>query len=300
MAIISTIRQRNAVFLLIAALALSSCAGAQRVDNANQFANEGVKFTQTLPAFYDEYFKLAINADSAALVTARELSGAAPERLQNELQKADDDLKRTGALVRGLTEHASLLGSYFAEIQRLTGEDVGQGVGSATAALVGEIGRVRSDFGRGSPLGVPVEKVAQPVGNFVVVALKNKALKRELEEHGETIDRELAVQEAILNKLGQSMVSDSAAWTSGALINPVYEQYRDKSKPLGTGWYRKRERYLTNSSAIGSAQQAEQAMKALRVAWQELAGGGPEGSTVTRLMGHVDATIAMINALKAN
>jgi hypothetical protein len=84
------------------------------------------------------------------------------------------------------------------------------------------------------------------------------------------------------------------------LINPVYEQYRDKSKPLGTGWYRKRERYLTNSSAIESAQQAEQAMKALRVAWQELAGGGPEGSTVTRLMGHVDATIAMINALKAN
>lgn len=300
MAIISTIRQRNAVFLLIAALVLSSCASGQRIGYANQFAEEGVKFTQTLPAFYNEYFRLAINADSATLVAARDLSGAAPERLQNELKKADDDLKRTGALVKGLTEHAGLLRSYFAEIQRLTSEDVGQGVGAATAALVGEIGRVRSDFGQGSPLGVPVGEVAQPVGNFVVVALKSKALKRELEDHGETIDRELAVQEAILNKLGRSMVSNSEAWMTGALINPVYEQYRDESKSLGMGWYRKRERYLTNSSAIESAQQAEQAMKALRVAWRELAGGGPEGSTVMRLIGHVDATIAMINALNAN
>ncbi len=300
MAIVSKIRQRNAAFLLIAAFALSSCAGAQRVDNASDVAKQGVKFTQTLPAFYDEYFRLAINADSATLITARELSGGAPGKLQDQLEKADEDLKRTGALVRGLTEHAYLLRNYFAEIQRLTGEDVGQGVGAATAALVGEIGRVRSDFGRQSPLGVPVAKVAQPVGNFVVVELKNKALKRELEDHGETIDRELAVQEAILNKLGRSMVSDSEAWMTGALINPVYEQYRDKSKPLGLGWYRKRERYLTNVSALESAQQAEQAMKALRVAWRELAGGGPEGSTVVRLIGHVDATIAMVSALKAN
>lgn len=299
MAIISTIRQRNAAFLLIAAFVLSSCAGVQRVDNATEFAKEGVKFTETLPAFYDEYFKLAINADSATLVTARNLPGTTPERLQEELKKSDEDLNRTSAIIRGLKEHAELLREYFVAIQRLTDEDVGSGVGAATAALVGRIGAVRGQLGA-RPFGVPVDRVAQPAGNFVVVSLKNRALRQELEDHGETIDQELAVQEAILNKLGRNMVSHSEAYMAGAYVNPVYEQFRATGEPLGRRWYKKRARYLTNKSVMDSAEQAEEAMKELRNAWRELAGGGPEASTVVRLVGHVEATIAMISALKAN
>lgn len=299
MAIISTMRQRTAVLLVFAALAVSSCAGAQRVDYASEFATEGVKLATTLPGFYDQYFKLAINADSATLLTRREQPSVTPERLQQDLSNADADLKRTGALVGGLKEHATLLGNYFAEIRKLTDGNVGEGTGTATADLVERIEKVRGDFGR-DPFGIPVDQVAKPVGDFVVVALKNQALKRELQDHGETIDRELAVQEVILSKLGQSMIGNSEAWMTGALINPVYEQFRDKSKSVGTGWYKKRETYLTDTSAIKSAQQAELAMNELRIAWRELAGGGPQGSTVERLIGHVEATIAMINALNAD
>jgi len=299
MAIIPKLRQRNAAFLLIAAFVLSSCAGAQRTDNATEFAREGVKFTQTLPAFYDEYFKMAINADSATLVTARNLPGTTPERLTEELRKSDEDLNRRSAIIRGLKEHAELLREYFIAILRLTDEDVGSGVGAATAALVGRIGAVRGQLGA-RPLGVPVGQVAQPAGNFIVVSLKNRALRQELEDHGETIDRELAVQEAILNKLGRSMVNDSEAWMTGAFVNPVYEEFRNTGEPLERRWYKKRARYLTNKSVMDSAGQAEEATKELRKAWRELAGGGPEASTVVRLVGHVEATIAMINALKAN
>lgn len=299
MAIISTMRQRTAVLLVFAALAVSSCAGAQRIDNANEFAEEGVNLAGTLPGFYDQYYKLAINADSATLVTGREQPRVTPERLQQDLSEADADLKRTGALIRGLKEHAYLLRNYFAEIRKLANGDVGEGTGTATADLVKRIESVRGDLGR-APFDIPVDQVAKPVGNFVVVALKNEALKRELQDHGETIDRELALQEIILNKLGRSMISNSEAWMTGALVNPVYELYRDKSKPVGTGWYKKRETYLTDTSAIKSAHQAEQAMTELRIAWKELAGGGPQGSTIERLIGHVDATIAMVNALNAN
>lgn len=299
MAIISTIRKRNAAFLLIAAFALSSCAGAQRIDYATQFANQGVKFTHALPAFYDEYFRLAINADSATLITARELSGAKPDRLQERLKNADDDLKRTNAIIRGLKEHAELLHEYFQEIQKLTDENVGSGVGESTATLVNGILMVSGDLATEIPFGVPVDKIARPAGNFIVVSLKNHALKRELEDHGETIDRELAIQEAILNKLGRNMVVDSEEWMNGAFIKPVYEQFRNKSEPLGRRWYWKRARYLTNASVIESTQQAEEAMKEMRKAWRELALGGPDGSTVARLVRHVQATIALVDALKA-
>jgi hypothetical protein len=298
MAIISTIRQRNVAFLLIATFVLSSCAGAQRIDYAAQFANQGVKFTQTLPHFYEEYYRLAIDADSATLVTTRGEPGITSKQLSERLRQADEDLERKSALIRSLKEHAVLLGEYFQEIQKLTDEDVGSGVGESTAALVNGIVMASGDLAAEIPFGVPVDKIARPAGNFVVVSLKNHALKRELEDHGETIDRELAVQEAILNKLGRNMARDSEAWTTVAFVNPVYEQYRDKKEPLGWRWYKKRRTYLTAKQVIESAQQAEEAMKEMRKAWRELALGGPDGSTVARLVRHVQATIALVDALK--
>jgi hypothetical protein len=83
-----------------------------------------------------------------------------------------------------------------------------------------------------------------------------------------------------------------------AFVNPVYEQYRDKKEPLGWRWYKKRRTYLTAKQVIESAQQAEEAMKEMRKAWRELALGGPDGSTVARLVRHVQATIALVDALK--
>jgi len=299
MALIPKLRQRNAAFLLIAAFVLSSCAGAQRADHATQFANEGVKFTRTLPQFYDEYFRLAINADSATLASTRDEPGITSTELSARLKQADDDLERTSAIVQGLKEHADLLHEYFQAILRLTDESVGGGVGESTQTLVNGIIMARGELAAAIPYGVPVNQIAKPVGNFVVVSLKNRALKRELEEHGETIDRELAVQEAILQKLARNMASHAEAWTTVAFVNPVYEQFRDPKKPLGRGWYSKRRKYLTTEQVIDSAQEAEAAMKELRKAWRELAQGGPDASTMAQLIRRVQATIALVNALKA-
>jgi chaperonin cofactor prefoldin len=299
MAIMSTIRQRNAALLLIAAFVLSSCAGAQRADYATQFAKEGVKFTRTLPQLYDEYYRLAIDADSATLASTRDEPGITSKELSARLKQADEDLERTSAIVRGLKEHADLLREYFQAIRRLTHEDVGSGVGESTQTLVNGIMMVRGDLGAAIPFGVPVNQIAKPVGNFVVVSLKNRALKRELDEHGETIDRELAVQEAILQKIVRNMASHAEAWTTVAYVNPVYEQFRDANKPLRRSWYAYRRKYLTSEQVIESAQEAEAAMKELRKAWRELAQGGPDASTMAQLIRRVQATVALVNALKA-
>lgn len=299
MSTIPRVRQRNAALLLIAAFVLSSCAGAQRIDYATQFAEEGVKFTQTLPHFYDEYYRLAINADSATLASTRDQPGITAKKLSERLEQADDDLERTSAIVRGLKEHAGLLHEYFQAILRLTDDSVGSGVGESTQTLVNGIMMARGDLGAAIPFGVPVNQMAKPAGNFVVVSLKNRALKRELDEHGGMIDRELAVQEAILQKLARNMASHAQAWTTVAYLNPVYEQFRDPNTTLGAGWYSKRRKYLTTEQVIESAQQAEEAMRELRKAWRELALGGPDASTMAQLIRRVQATIALVNALKA-
>jgi len=285
--------------LLIAVFGLSACTGARRVNDAAAFANEGVAFTGTLPRLYDEYYGLAIDADSATLTITREEPGITSKMLSERLRQADADLQRTSAIVRGLKEHALLLRAYFVEIQKLTDERVGSDVGASTAALVTGITMVRSDLATLIPFGVPVDQIAKPAGTFGVISLKNRALKRELDEHGETIDRELAVQEAILSKIGRNMASHSEAWTTVALVNPVYEQFRDTNKTLGMGWYRDRRKYLTEKPVIESAQVAEAAMKEMRKAWRELAEGGPDQATLALLIRRVQATITLVDALKA-
>jgi hypothetical protein len=83
------------------------------------------------------------------------------------------------------------------------------------------------------------------------------------------------------------------------LENPTFADYQNSKKALPKRWYYKRLRYLTGEEAIDSATAAGEAMKEMRKAWRELAGGGPEGSTVDRLRGHINATIVLIEALKA-
>ncbi len=294
-----TVRRWYVGLLLIAAFGLSACESAQRINQADKFAEAGVVFTEKLPSFYDEYYRLAIKADSVTLAQTREESGLSRAQLGARLNEANEDLKRTSAILGGLKEHAALLKQYFTAIKELTDENVGEGTGEATAALAGRLEATRVEFGKGKPFGVPVPEIAGAAGNFVVVSLKNRALKRELDERGATIDAELAVQEAILKKLGRNMIADHEAWVIATLENPTFADYQNTKKALPKRWYRKRLRYLTGEEAIVSATEAGEAMKEMRKAWRELAGGGPEGSTVDRLIGHVNKTIALIEALKA-
>lgn len=294
-----TVRRRYVGLLLIAAFGLSACESAQRINQADKFAKAGVVFTENLPGFYDEYYRLAIKADSVTLAQTREEPGLTRAQLGGRLNEANEDLKRTSAILGGLKEHATLLKQYFTAIKELTDESVGAGAGEATAALADRLEAARAEFGKGEPFGVPVPEIAGAVGNFVVVSLKNRALKRELDERGATIDAELAVQEAILKKLGRNMIAHHEAWVIVTLENPTFADYQNSKKALPKRWYYKRLRYLTGEEAIDSATAAGEAMKEMRKAWRELAGGGPEGSTVDRLIGHINATIVLIEALKA-
>ncbi len=294
-----TVRRRYVGLLLIAVFSLSACESAQRIDQADKFATAGVAFTEKLPSFYDEYYRLAIKADSVTLAQTRDEPGLTRAQLGGRLNEANEDLKRTSSILKGLKEHAELLKQYFTAIKEMTDENVGAGTGEATAVLASRLEAARVEFGKGEPFGVPVPKIAGAAGNFAVVSLKNRALKHELDERGATIDAELAVQEAILKKLGRNMISHQEAWVIVTLENPSFENYQNSKKALPKTWYNQRLHYLTQEEAIGSATEAGEAMKEMRKAWRELAGGGPDASTVDRLLGHINATIVLIEALKA-
>ena len=294
-----TLRSKVAAVGLTVAFLLQACTSAQRVDDATEFARAGVELSGTLPDLYDLYYTTAIKADSVTLEFERQEPNAMPAMLRSRLKEANTDMQQIGALIRGMKEHVTLLQEYFEAIQLLTDEEVGGGVGAATPDIVKGLTVVRSRLPARHSLGAPVGKAATPAGNFVVVALKNKALKEELETHGATIEAELGVREAVIRALGESMAQNQEAYSIMALENPMFESYESKRTKLPRRWIDNRIEFLTQPEKIETAKKAEEAMAALRKAWRELAGGGPAESTLVRLKNRVEATKTLIEKLQA-
>ncbi len=290
-------RFQGVAFVLAVAVALQACTTAQRVHEGSEVAKEGEELTKILPGFYDAYYKSAIRADSVTLELIRREPGISTTKLRDQLQEANADLQQTEALLRGMKEHVVLLQEYFQTIGKLTDDDVGEDLGAATRDLIVGMGAVRDALPERNSMDISVEKAGKPTGNFVVVALKSKALRKELEAHGAAIDAELALQESVLKALGQSMARNQEAWVIAGLETPLFESYESNKQKLPPGWIDNRIEYLTQPAKIATAMKAEEAMAELRIAWRELAGGGPEKSTLIRLQNRIDATQKLVAAL---
>lgn len=291
------VRFQALVLVLVTVLVLQACSTAQRVHQGSEVAKEGMELTKILPAFYDEYYKSAIRADSVTLQLVRQEPGITAARLREQLQEANTDLLQTGKLVEEMKDHARLLHDYFVAILDLTDDEVGEDFGESTKDLIQGMEAVREELPDGGEFGFSAEKAGKPSGNFVVVALKSKALKKELETHGAAIEAELDVQEAVLDAIGESMTSNHEAWVSAGLEAPLFETYESKKQTLSRSWIDSRVELLTQPDEIAITEEAKDALKELRLAWRELAGGGPKRSTMYRLRDRVDATGKLVGAL---
>ena len=230
------VRLQALVLVLVSALVLQACSTAQRVHQGSEVAKEGIELTKILPAFYDEYYKSAIRADSVTLQLIRQEPGITAARLREQLQEANTDLLQTGKLVEEMKEHARLLQEYFVAILELTDDEVGEDFGDSTKDLIAGMESVREELPDGGDFNSSAKKSGKPAGNFVVAALKSKALKRELEAHGAAIEAELGVQETVLNTIGESMTSNHEAWVLAGLEIPLFETYESKTQKLPRSW----------------------------------------------------------------
>ncbi len=290
-------RLRAILFVLVTVLVVQACTTAQRVHQGSEVAEEGIELTRILPAFYDAYYTSAIRADSVTLQLVRQEPGITTTSLRNRLNEANTDLLQTGKLIGEMKDHAGLLREYFEAIQALTDDEVGEDFGSSTKQLIEGMEAVREELPDRVGSDFAAKKAGEPTGNFVVVALKNKALQRELELHGATIERELELQETLLDTIGESMTSNHEAWVSAGLEIPLFESYESKKQKLSRSWIDNRVELLTQPDDVAITEDAKDAMKGLRLAWRELAGGGPRKSTMVRLRDRVDATEKLVGTL---
>jgi len=247
------------------ALMLGACASV-RQDTANglEFANAGIVYTETVPAVIAESFRLTVEANSIQLSLARDTLSE-QERSQ-QLALADGQLDRRRRLLDDLRTHAALLRDYFAALRTLVDTGNNEAIEAAARNSLSRLPGLQKAIAAREIAGVKLGGLLAPAAAMAVGGYRNSALRRELAERGRTIERELALQQAVMKALVEQMQDDAGFIATVKEVNPVYEQYVSARK-LPVRWPDLRVKKFAQASRLKSLDELNQAADRMHTAW---------------------------------
>lgn len=253
-------------FLLPWLLALSAagCAGAGDAGRIQTFAEAGIAYADKAPALMDRSFEAAVAADSGALLEER--SRLSEPQRREALEKLDEAMEERRAGYAAAKRHNDLLKSYFEALKRLSRADAGKGIGAAAKKLAAELGKLSPTLKRLKVGGAPVGSLVEPAVELAVGAFRSSSLRGELEARGAVIERELALQQALVAAMARQIRADRAESLSRYRRNQVVEPYVNAGRLPGT-WASRRLRSLRDAVDVEAARAAEKAVRSLRAAY---------------------------------
>jgi len=276
---------------------LSGCAATQVVKESDQFAANGIAFSDSIAPLIDESFVLAVNADSMVLAQARENITDSGVR-GAQLKQSDKHLETRLKILRDLKRHAYLLRSYFVAIRAITQTDAASGITEATKGLVDQMAKLKPGIAEAAIGEKSVSEFIEPGVKLAVAAYQNKALRQELSERADTIDREIALQEAALTAIYEQMRADKELEILVKVRNPIFSAYTGQGK-LPNDWSRQRVDAFKLVISIDSYEDAVKAAKALRQSWQAFAEKRLDSASLLDLTRLTQELVALVKKIKA-
>lgn len=258
------------------ALLLSGC-GAARPGRFEAFAAAGTTYTQARGEFLRQSLELYIDRDSLELRNQHAATSLTATDRQQLLAAQDKIVHERMQIVNDLEHHGDMLRQYFAALSQLSSKKGVAGAEGAASRLASEIGKLSTSLGASSIGGVPIGAVLSRASGFAVGAFRNRALARHLAENAATIDRELWLEEEALRLIAEEMIADQSALRNEARRANVTVPYRSDA-PLPVDWEKARRANLMAEAGIARAKAAQDAARALRLAYEELSKGGGEAA----------------------
>jgi len=287
---------RRSTLAALALLVLAGCS-SQRIENAGRLADAGVAFADSVPAVIDESFVLAVTADSLTIAKARENLPQA-DRLET-LKTSDDALTARLAILLDLKHHAQLLRSYFIALGALAQSDAATGITGSTQNIVNRLSDLGLKIGDAQIGPAKVSDLIEPTVNFAVAAYQNIALRRELEERGHAIERELALQQAVLAALTDQMMADKALQIRVENRNPLVFEYAGDGA-LPRDWNARRIAAFRQTINLQSLDVAAKAADNLHQSWIAFVEDRLDDGSFLRLLKDVDELVAEAEKLRTN
>lgn len=280
----------------ILALATSGCIPAADTARLDAVATAGIAYAAKMPPLLDRAFELAAAVDSRALVEARD--GLPAEQRREALRKFDaamaDRLKDYEAAKR----HNDLLRSYFATLRALLESDGPGATGAAAKRLAAELGKVSPRLRKARLGDVSVSGLVEPAATIAVASFRLAALRRELEVRGTAIERELALQEALVTAVARQVRADRELLSASLRNDEVVTPYVS-AKRLPKIWLTRRLRSLRPPADVEAAEAAEQAVRALRKAYVAAVEGRLDAGRAAELAVAVEGFVELVSRLGA-
>lgn len=288
--------RRRFLWLWVLALAAGGCTAAADTARLETVAKAGIAYAAEAPPLLDRAFEAAVAVDSRALVEARD--GLSEEQRREALQQFDaamaERLKDYGAARR----HHGLLRSYFVALRALLESDGRKASGTVAKRLVAELERLSPRLKKMRMGDVSVNGLLEPAVAMTVASFRSAALRRELEARGPAIERELALQEALVTALARQVRADREI-LSGAFRNDEVVAPYVSAKRLPKTWPGRRLKSLREPADVEAALAAEQAVRALRQAYVAAVEGRLDAGQAAELATTVEGFVELVSRLGA-
>jgi hypothetical protein len=265
-------KRRHVVAIsLLLALAFSSGCDSERLSQFSIFATAGSLYVQNLHKVIEQAGSAMIASDSAVLVAAGKIAGkdvvsSHKDQYTNNIQTNDAELQQYLATLQIIDAHATLLGSYFDALAKLTNSKADAKTSSA-GSLLDSIAtanpKVENATLKAANSSATVKQFV-PSGNPLVVAhFEVRAIDEQLKKDAPTIDQALALQEAAVTAIVSQMKDSLAVSLQGRELSDVIAPYLDNVDKLPSDWSSNREAFLRAKVAIDSVDSARAAITEL-------------------------------------
>ena len=281
---------------LVLALLATGCAVATDTGRLAAVASAGIAYADKVPPLLDRAFELAAAVDSGALVAAR--GGLSAEQRRDRLQELDAVMSERLTEYVAAKRHNDLLRSYFLALRTLLDPDGAEEIGDAAKRLTAELGKLSPRLKNVRMGDVSVSGLVEPVARIAVASFKSTVLRRELEARGATIERELALQEALVTALGRQVLADREVLSARFHSDEVMEPYVSAAR-LPKSWPARRLRSLRDAGDVETARAAEQAIRSLRKAYVAAMEGRLDYARAAELATTVEGFVELMSRLGA-
>lgn len=274
----------------------AGCASSTDTARLDEVAKTGIAYADKVPRLLDRAFELAVAVDSGALAEAR--PGLSAEQRREALREFNAAMAERLEEYVAAKSHNDLLRSYFLAMQALVEPDRRKGIGNAAKRLTAELGKLSPRLKKARMGDVSVGGLVEPAMEIAVASFRSTALRRELEARGATIERELALQEAMVTALARQVRADREILSARFRDEEVEEPYVSAAR-LPRTWPARRLRSLREPADVEAALAAEQAISALRKAYVAAMEGRLDATRAAELATTVEGFVELVSRLGA-
>lgn len=292
-------RDPRRIRLLLAwllALAAGGCTSAVDTARLDAVARAGIAYAAKVPPLLDRAFETAVAVDSRALAEARD--GLSEEQRREALQQFDAVMAERLKDYDAAKRHNDLLRSYFVALRALLESSGPKASGTVAKRLTAELGKVAPGLKKARMGDGSVSGLVEPAVTVTVASFRSAALRRELEARGPAIERELALQEALVAAVTRQVRVDRKILSAGFRNDDVLEPYVS-AKRLPRTWPARRLKSLRDPADVEAALAAEQAVRALRKAYVAAVEGRLDAGRAAELGATVEGFVELVSRLGA-